>query len=51
MDNNRTECFLLGKEKEQEDKYRIEILFNKSYLVEEMKDEIKIEICARQKKE
>lgn len=51
IDNNRTEYFLLGKEKEQEDNYRIEILFDKSYFVEEMKDEIKIEICARQKKE
>lgn len=51
MDNNRTEYFLLGKEKKQEDNYRIEILFNKSYFVEEMKEEIKIEICARQKKE
>lgn len=51
IDNNKTEYFLLGKEKEQEDNYRIEILFNKSYFVEEMKEEIKIEICARQKKE
>lgn len=51
MDNNRSEYFSLGKEKEQEDNYRIEILFNKSYFVEEMKEEIKMEICARQKKE
>ena len=51
IDNNRTEYFSLGKEKEQEDNYRIEILFNKSYFVEEMKEEIKMEICARQKKE
>ena len=49
IDHNRTEYFSLEKEKEQEDNYKIEILFNKSSLVEEMKEEIKIEICARQK--
>ena len=49
IDHNRTEYFSLEKEKEQEDNYKIEILFNKSSLVEEMKKEIKIEICARQK--
>ncbi|MGN1297010.1 MAG: hypothetical protein ACI4VH_01020 [Clostridia bacterium] len=49
IDSNRTEYFPLEKEKEQEDNYKIEILFNKSYLVEEMKQEIEIEICARQK--
>lgn len=51
IDNNRTEYFLLGKEKEQEDNYRIEILFDKGSFVEEMKEEVKIKICARQKKE
>ncbi len=49
IDHNRTEYFSLEKEKEQEDNYKIEILFDKSFLVEEMKEEIKIEICARQK--
>jgi hypothetical protein len=49
IDHNRTEYFSLEKEKEQEDNYKIEILFNKSSRVEEMKEEIKIEICARQK--
>lgn len=49
IDSNRTEYFPLEKEKEQEDNYKIEILFNQSYFVEEMKEEIKIEICARQK--
>lgn len=49
IDSNRTEYFPLEKEKEQEDNYKIEILFNKSYLVEEMKQEIEIGICARQK--
>lgn len=50
IDNNRTEYFSLEKEKEQEDNYKIEILFDKSSFIEEMKEEIKIEVCARQKK-
>lgn len=51
IDRNRTEYFLLGKENEQEDNYRIEILFDKGSFVEEMKEEVKIKICARQKNE
>lgn len=49
MDGNKTQYFLLEKEKEQEDNYKIEIIFDKNYFVEETKEEIKIKLHARQK--
>jgi len=50
IQDNKTEKFFMGKDKEQQDNYKIEITCDKTAAIEEIMQEIQIKVHSEQKK-